>query len=157
MTVMGRILGIDFGTRRIGAALSDPRRLIASPLEVYQPSSPARDALHYRRLVEEEGIDRIVVGLPLHNDGSEGISARNARKFGAFLADATGCEVVFHDERFSTTEAEHSLREIGLKSRDRQTRRDMLAARNILQAYLDAGCPTAEPRPAPLDDLSEVL
>ena len=149
---MGRVLGIDFGTRRVGAALSDPRRQIATPLEVYQPRDPARDAAHYRDLIAAEGVDRIVVGLPLLASGDQGEAALRARRFGARLAAATGLPVVFHDERYSTTEAEQALRAAGSKPRDRQARRDMLAAQIILQTYLDAGCPAHEVPAAPLGD-----
>ncbi|MBV8265979.1 MAG: Holliday junction resolvase RuvX, partial [Planctomycetaceae bacterium] len=63
---MSRVLGLDFGTRRVGAAVSDPRRLIATPLEVYERRDPAQDARHYQTLVREHEVDRIVIGLPLH-------------------------------------------------------------------------------------------
>lgn len=147
-----RILGLDFGLRRVGAALSDSRGQIASPLEVYERRGPKLDAKHYRELVEEEGIDRIVVGLPLHTDGSESELSEQARAWGLWLAEASGCPVLFHDERYTTVLAEEMMRASGLKARDRQARRDMLAAQVLLQSYLDAGCPTTEAPPAPLLD-----
>ncbi len=141
---MGRILGLDFGTRRVGAALSDPRGKIASPLEVYERRTPTLDARHYRDLVANEGIERLVIGLPLHTDGREGDSARLVREFGAWLGKETERPVTYHDERYTTVEAEEILRMSGQKSRDRRTRRDMLAAQILLQAFLDAGSPTDE-------------
>lgn len=152
---MGRILGLDFGTRRVGAALSDPRRVIATPLEVYERRDPARDAAHYRALVAEEDVDRIVVGLPLHTRGHEGDLAILARRFGAWIAEATGLPVAFHDERYTTVDADEALRSHGFKLKDRKARRDMLAARILLQNYLDAGCPEAEAPASPLDDRPE--
>lgn len=149
---MLRVLGLDFGTRRIGAAMSDPRGQIASPLEVYERTNPKRDSQHYRDLVEVEGIARIVVGLPLHTSGAEGDLAKMCREFGRWLGETTHRPVIFQDERYSSREAEETMREAGLKSRDRRSRRDMLAAQILLQAYLDAGCPLTEQTPMPLED-----
>ena len=149
---MTRVLGIDFGTRRIGAAVSDPRRLIATPLEVYQRRDPIQDARHYRALVEEHDIDLIIIGLPLHTSGLESESSRLARSWGDWMATATGLPVRYHDERYSTVDADDVMRSSGMKWKDRQSRRDMLAARILLQAYLDAGCPTDEPPASPLMD-----
>jgi putative Holliday junction resolvase len=149
---MGRILGLDFGTRRVGAALSDPSGRIASPLEVYERRATIRDADHYRRLVEDEAVDRIVVGLPLHTSGREGESAALAREFGTWLGVVTGRTVSYHDERYTSHEAEDAMRATGMKSKDRRARRDMLAAQIMLQAFLDAGSPTTEASATPLDD-----
>lgn len=149
---MTRVLGLDFGTRRVGAAICDPGRSIASPLEVYGRKTPTRDEAHYRAIVREHDVDRIVVGLPLHTGGGESESSAQARRWGAWLAGVTGIPVVFFDERYTTVDAEDVLRSAGLKLRDRQARRDMLAARILLQNYLDAGCPDAEDPPSPLAD-----
>ncbi len=147
-----RILGIDYGTRRVGAAVSDPRRKIATPLEVYQRKDQAQDARHYRRVVEENDVDLIVVGLPLHTSGQEGVSAKGARAFGGWLARETGLKVLYHDERFSTVDAEERLIAAGIKRQGRKERRDMLAAQILLQDYLDRGCPEGEPAATPLAD-----
>lgn len=149
---MPRVLGLDFGTKRIGAALSDPRGLIASPLEVYERHSLKRDEQHYRELVANEAVERIVVGLPLHTRGTEGDLAKLCRNFGAWIGEVTGRLVVFQDERYTSREAEETMRSAGLKSRDRKARRDMLAAQILLQAYLDAGCPLIEAVASPLED-----
>ncbi len=149
---MTRVLGIDFGTRRVGAAVSDPGRSIATPLEVYERRDWSRDAAHYRHLVREHDIDRIVVGLPLHTGGGESESSALARRWGAWLARETGVAVFFYDERYTTVEADEVLRSAGFKLKVRQARRDMLAARLLLQNYLDAGCPDLEGPPAPLLD-----
>jgi putative holliday junction resolvase len=149
---MGRVLGLDFGTRRVGAAVSDPRRTIATPLEVYQRQSPERDALHYKTLVEEHGVEALVVGLPLHTGGGEGDLAALARAWGTWLAGQVGRPVTFFDERYTSVDAEDILKTHGFKLRDRKARRDMLAAQILLQGYLDAGCPVVEPPAAPLAD-----
>jgi putative Holliday junction resolvase len=152
---MACVLGLDFGTKRIGAAISDARRMIATPLEVYARQNPERDARHYRELVREHDVDRIVVGLPLHTGGHEGTSASLARSWGQWLAGATGLPIVFFDERYTTSEAEDVLIGAGLKRQKRKGLRDMLAARILLQNYLDAGCPETESPAAPLADPNE--
>ncbi len=153
---MGRILGLDFGLRRIGAALSDPRRLIATPLEVFERRDASQEARHYRDLIREEDVDRIVVGLPLHTSGRESELSRQARDWGRWLGEVCEVPVAFFDERYSTVEAEAILRESGLKARRRKERRDMLAAQILLQSYLDAGCPEGEPPASPLADAPEL-
>ena len=100
---MARILGLDFGTRRVGSAVCDPRRTIAFPLEVYELRGPEPDARHYRALMLENEIERIVVGLPLHTSGREGELASRARKFGDWLAAVTARPVVYFDERYTTS------------------------------------------------------
>ena len=147
-----RVLGLDYGTRRIGAAVSDPRRSIATPLEVYERRDPKRDALHYQEIVKEHDVDRIVVGLPLHTGGGEGDLARQARIFGVWLTEHTGIPVFYQDERYSTVDANEVLRSAGFKVKDRKAKRDMLAARILLQNYLDAGCPDNEAKASPLSD-----
>jgi putative Holliday junction resolvase len=137
----GRILGVDYGQVRVGLALSDPDRKIAFPHATYERRGPDRDAAWFRELVAEEKPVRIVVGLPLHCDGSEGQKAAEARAFGKWLAEVTGLPVCWWDERFTTVEAESALWQAGLTHRRRRDRRDRVAAQILLQAYLDAGCP----------------
>ena len=149
---MTRVLGLDFGTRRVGAAVSDPGRSIATPLEVYERRDWSRDAAHYRHLIREHDVDKIVVGLPLHASGDESESSVAARRWGAWLARETGLPIVFFDERYTTVEAEEVLRSAGFRLKDRHAKRDMLAARLLLQNYLEAGCPDSEGPPAPLLD-----
>ena len=126
---MGRILGIDFGTKRVGAAVSDARRSIASPLEVYERRDPSQDARHYQKLIADEDVERIIIGLPIHLTGREGASAVLARTWGHWLAGVTGLPVLYYDERFTTLDAEESLIAAGLKASKRKALRDMLAAR----------------------------
>src|SRR5947208_2287040 len=144
---MTRILGLDFGTRRVGAAVSDPGRSIATPLEVYERRNPGLDAAHYRALIAENDVDRIVIGLPPHTGGGESESSAQARRWGAWFAGVSGLPVVFFDERYSGVEAEDVLRSAGIRLKNRKDKRDMLAARILLQNYLDAGCPIAESDP----------
>ena len=145
-----RVLGVDYGSVRLGLAVSDPERKIASPLEVYERRDKNRDAAFFAKLLAEEEIGQIVVGLPVHTDGREGTKAIEARAFGRWLAEATALPLTYFDERFTTTQAEQLLWSAGLSHKKRKSRRDPLAAQIMLQAYLDAGCP-AESTPGPLD------
>jgi putative Holliday junction resolvase len=154
-TEMTRVLGLDFGTRRVGAAISDPRRSIASPLEVYERRDSAQDARHYQSLVREHDVARIVIGLPLHTGGREGASAALARSFGDWLAQTTGRPITYFDERYTTSEAEDRLIAVGMKRSRRKGLRDMLAAQILLQNFLDAGCPEREAPATPLADPAE--
>jgi putative Holliday junction resolvase len=146
-----RLLGVDYGSVRVGLAISDPERRIASPLLTYTRRDAPQDVRWIKRLVAEEEVGGLVVGLPVHCDGREGQKAREARAFGRWLQEATGLPVTFWDERFTTTEAESALWEAGLTHKRRRQRRDQVAAQVLLQGYLDAGCPP-ESAPAALDD-----
>jgi putative Holliday junction resolvase len=136
-----RLLGVDFGTVRVGLAITDADRKIASPLATYARRSMDEDERFYRRLVEVEEIGVLVVGLPMHTNGREGIKAAEARAYGQWLGDTTGKPVVFWDERFTTVEAEGFLQEAGLTNKRRKEKRDRVAAQIMLQSYLEAECP----------------
>ena len=105
----GRVAGIDYGTVRIGIAVSDPQRRIASPYENYTRRDKAQDQRRFQRLVEEEQIALFVVGLPVHLDGNESKKSAEARQFGRWLSEVTGVPVEFYDERFTSHEAEQAL------------------------------------------------
>lgn len=145
-----RLLGIDHGKARVGLAVSDPNRKIAFPLEVRARLSMELDAVFFRELCEREEIGGLVVGLPIHLSGQEGPAAIEARAYGKWLSGQTALPVVYYDERFSTVQAESALWDAGLTHKRRKQRRDKVAAQILLQAYLDAGCPT-EPTAGPLD------
>jgi len=142
----GRIAGIDFGTVRLGIALSDPGRSIASPYENYVRRTEQLDAQRLRRLVAEEDVTLFVVGLPLHLDGGESEKSLEARRFGQWLGDATGVPVEFFDERFTSVEAEQLLLEARMTSKRRKKRTDMLAAQIMLSAYLECGAAGEGPK-----------
>ena len=146
-----RLLAIDPGKVRLGLAISDADRRIASPLTTYTRRDPKQDALFFKKIFEDEEVGQIVIGLPVHLNGSEGEQAKAARKFGVWLQAATGLPCVFYDERYTTSEAESSLWNAGLTHKKRKERRDRVAAQILLQAYLDAGCP-GESKPGPLED-----
>jgi putative holliday junction resolvase len=134
-----RIAGIDFGTVRIGIALADTEVGIASPFENYNRRTPALDADFFRRLAAEEQIGRFVVGLPVHLSGEESQKSTEARTFGKWLGELTGKPVEYFDERFTTAEADELLGAAKFTKKQRQARRDQLAAQIMLTAYLESG------------------
>ena len=148
----GRLAAIDFGSRRLGIAVTDPQQKLASPYANYTRRDPRQDAHFLQQLVHDEQIVRFVVGLPVHLDGRESGSSDQARRFGQWLAEQTGRPVDFFDERFSSVEAEQQLRAAQLTSRQRKKRRDMLAAQILLAAYLEAGPAGNSSQPGSLDD-----
>lgn len=132
---MGRILGIDYGTRRIGLAMSDAGETLAFPLTVVEGERDLHRELE--RLLAEESVERIVVGLPLNMNGTIGPKAREALAFKARLEKRYGLPVDTSDERLSTVQADDLLREAGLSFSKRAKRVDKVAAQILLQAYLD--------------------
>lgn len=132
-----RVLGLDLGTRRIGAALSDPTGTIASALDVIPADGRARVFARIAELVKTHDVTRIIVGLPTRLDGTEGAEARRARQFAAALQQEIGVPVELLDERLSTAEAERAMLEADASRARRRERRDAVAAALILQRYLD--------------------
>ncbi len=133
----GPIAGIDYGRRRIGVAVSDPSRRIATPSETIKRRLGRRPPI--RRIVDalrKRRVCRAVVGLPLEKDGSETAWTREVRGFAARLAERGALSVRLRDERYSTFEARERLREAGGRARGRGAI-DRAAAAVILQDYLD--------------------
>lgn len=133
-----RILGLDLGRRRVGVAVSDPNGTIAHPLLQFEPKARADLVATVGRLVTEQGAGRVVVGMPVLEDGTEGQQARWTQEVVSALAGALDVPVATWDERFSTQDAEAAMREAGLHHTKRKGRRDKVAATLILQSYLDA-------------------
>jgi putative Holliday junction resolvase len=128
------VLAFDYGTRRIGVAVSDPMRITAGPLEVIDAT---RAEAEVRRLTEEYAPEVIVVGLPIGLSGREGPAAEAARGFARMVHEVSGVDVELVDERFSTHTAERAMLEGGVKRRNRRARVDKVAAAVILQQYLE--------------------
>jgi putative Holliday junction resolvase len=134
----GRLLGIDFGTVRIGLAISDPSQMISSPLATYRRRQPRLDAQYFRELAEREQIVAMVVGLPVHLSGEESRKSHEAREFGQWLAAATGLPIAWVDERFSTSFAREMCAASELSGKKKKMRLDKLAAHVILGSYLES-------------------
>jgi putative Holliday junction resolvase len=137
VSAAGRLLGVDYGKVRVGLAITDRERRLASPLDTYTRRSTEQDERFFRELLAAEDVAGLVVGLPVHNDGREGEQAVAARAFGQWLSVISGLPVVFSDERFTTVEAENALVAAGLTGKKRQARRDRVAAQIMLQSYLE--------------------
>lgn len=136
----GRALGLDLGTRRIGVAVCDAARTVATPLEtIDRVGDRRREHDEIERLIDEHGIAVLVVGLPLSLDGGVGPTAKAILSEVKALRKRLPIEVVTHDERLSTVTAESSLRAQGVGSRRGRSVVDQLAAAVILQAWIDAG------------------
>lgn len=133
----GRLLGIDAGEVRIGLAVCDADWMLASPLETLTRQNPERDAESLRGICRREEITGLIVGLPVSLNETEGPKAAECRAFGDWLHRETSLPVRFQDERFTTALAEDVLRDAKLTHKQRKARRDMLAAQQILQNWLD--------------------
>ncbi|WP_437205897.1 Holliday junction resolvase RuvX [Planctomicrobium sp. SH664] len=133
----GTLLGIDYGTKRIGLAISTPDQTIASPLEIYTVRNPQLDTRYFRELFENYRAKGLVVGLPIHISGESSQKSREAQAFGNWLATLSGLPVAYWDERYTSAAAEDYLLNAELSSKQRKRRVDMVAAQIFLQAFLD--------------------
>ena len=138
---MTKILGVDFGDRRTGVAISDDSRTIAFPRERLDCPRVEQAAAAVARLAEAEGVAEIVVGYPLNMNNSMGPRAARTDEFLAELAKRTAIPLKKWDERLSTKIAESVLIEAGTSREKRRGVVDKLAAQVILQGYLDASAP----------------
>ena len=131
-----RIVCLDIGDVRIGVAVSDPERIIASPVEVIQRIGWGPDIRKITAICDRYDTRRILSGLPLNMDGSEGFQARKVRAFCEKLEDA-GFSVIFQDERLSTVSAEDALLEGNVSRLGRRKKVDKVAAAVILEQWLN--------------------
>ncbi|MGE4298279.1 MAG: Holliday junction resolvase RuvX [Desulfovibrionaceae bacterium] len=136
-----KLLGIDFGTRRVGLAVTNPTGTIAFPLKTIHRTS--RDALFddLLRILDQEGIEAIVLGIPLAGydtaDGQEHLTIRQVRNFAASLGRRTSLPIHLMDEELSSFEAEDDLRQAGLTGNALKNTVDQQAAVRILQSFID--------------------
>ncbi len=134
----GRLAGIDFGTVRIGVALSDPDRILASPFENYDRKSVDQDARYFAELADSENVAGFIVGLPIHTDGKESQKSLEAREFGNWLQKTTQKPVDYFDERFTSAFANELLVTGGMTNKKKKKRLDMIAAQIMLTAYIES-------------------
>ena len=134
----GRLAGIDYGTVRIGIAISDAGQTIASPLDNYNRRNQQLDDRYFVEMVKQESVVGLVVGLPVHLSGDESQKSNEARQFGKRLGQLTGLPVAYFDERFTSAHAEQLLQASGLTKKKRKQRLDKLAAQILLTAYLES-------------------
>lgn len=133
----GRLLALDYGSRRIGLAVSDPLGITAQPLPSVRREGDRKDIEAIATVAKELGVTEVVVGLPLLPDGREGSQAERVRAFSEKLGARLGLPVTLWDERMTTVQAERHLIASGFRREARRQVRDGLAALLILQSALD--------------------
>ena len=135
---MGRLLGVDYGDRRVGFALSDPLGIIATPKEVVEVEAPEHAANETVKRAAAWDAEGIVVGLPLNMDGTRGSAVQKVEAYVAALRTRCTLPVHLWDERLTTKSAHDALHEAGVKERKHRGLVDKIAAQILLQGYLDA-------------------
>lgn len=135
----GRLAGIDFGTVRVGVAISDPGQTISSPLETYNRRTIELDAKYFLKLTDEEQVVGFVVGLPVHMSGDASQKSLEAIKFGKWLGLETEKPVTWIDERYTTAMAREMLSHSKMSGKKRKAHLDKIAAQILLAAYLESG------------------
>ena len=136
-----RILAIDYGSTRIGLALSDPTGTLARPLPFVPAQADAKLAREIVELAQKHEVHLFLLGLPRHMDGSFGEAAARVQSFAAILGEATPVRIQLIDERLSTVQASRQLQEAGKNARQQRGRIDSEAACVLLQGYLDSQTP----------------
>jgi len=134
---MSRIVGIDFGSKRIGIAISDKRKKIAFPVGIIKREQNSYGLNKLKKMLEGMELDSFVVGLPLRTNGSRGKEVEAVEAYSRSLKDFFSKEVILWDERYTTTVAEQSLDPGGKKGRENKKIVDCIAAQLILQSFLD--------------------
>jgi putative pre-16S rRNA nuclease len=137
MTNKGKALGIDYGDRRIGIAVSDDSRRVVFPRDYISNTSKAEVIQNIKTLCEQDQITLIVVGLPLNMEGEDSPQTIKVRKFAEGLGGAVDQEIVLHDERLTTRQSDTILTNIGMKTPAKREEKDSVSAAIILQNYLD--------------------
>jgi putative Holliday junction resolvase len=133
----GRLLGIDYGSARIGLAICDAEQKIAGPLATYHRRTAELDAKFFRELISGEKIAGLVIGMPLHLSGQDSQKSKEVMRFAEWLRTLVDCPIAFYDERFSTSIA-NELIGGELTKKQRKARIDKIAAQVILASYLES-------------------
>ena len=132
-----KVMGLDFGDVRIGVALSDPSRFLASGYETYTRKTTEKDLEHLAQIIADNKVKKVVFGLPLNMDGTKGVRVEKTEAFADKLKAKCNVEIDYYDERLSSVTAEEILIEAGVRREKRKEVIDKLAATIILQSYLD--------------------
>ena len=136
-----RILGLDYGSKTVGVAVSDLLGMTAQPVETVtrkEENKLRKTCARIEELIKEYGVEKIVLGFPKHMNDEIGERAEKAIAFGEMLHRRTGLEIIMWDERLTTVEAEQTLIECNIRREDRKKYIDQVAAVFILQGYLDS-------------------
>ena len=141
MDTTNRILGLDYGTKTVGVAISDPLLLTAQGVEIIRrekPSKLRKTLARIDELIETYQVGRIVLGYPKNMNGTEGNRCQETEEFKIMLENRTHLEVVLWDERLTTVAADKAMMEASIRREDRKNYVDKIAAVFILQGYLDS-------------------
>jgi len=141
----GTLMGLDFGTKRLGVAVCDRNQTIASPLNNHDRQGEQHDARMLKKVVEDYQIAGIVIGLPVHMSGDESTKSQEARQFGQWVKTLTSLPVTYWDERHTSTIATAMLMSQDLSKKKQKARLDKLAAQLILQSFLNSEDRTLPP------------
>jgi putative holliday junction resolvase len=133
-----RLLGIDYGDKHIGLAVSDPMLLTAQALESYHTQNKSKDMEFFRNLISKYKITKIVIGLPLRMDGSEGSRVKKTKKFASRLKNHFDIPIVYWDERLTTKQASRIMRDKGISNKKKKKLVDQISAVLILSSYMDS-------------------
>ena len=133
---MGRLLAIDYGTRRVGLALSDPLKMIANPYQTILNKSENNLILEIERIIDAEDVEQTIIGLPLGMAGQITEQTKKVEEFADKLT-ARGIAIEYEDERWSSVAAKRSMKEQNIKSGYNKELVDQTAAAIFLQQYLD--------------------
>lgn len=133
-----RVMAIDYGDARTGVAISDLLGTLVGRTAVIHSRNREKTAAEIKKLLEESGAERLVMGFPRNMDGSEGPRAALYREFAAYLGEVTGMEIVLWDERRTTVEAHQILSDCNYHGKRRKNTVDAVAASLILEGYLNA-------------------
>jgi putative Holliday junction resolvase len=139
-----RVLGIDFGDRKIGLAVSDRLKITAQPLTSYRRKTEKEDADFFKSMVAEYEISEIVVGMPLRMDGSSGTRAEKTREFARWLENILEIPIRFWDERLTTKQANKILSQQKISPEAKKNLEDQVSAMIILSAYLESRGETSD-------------
>lgn len=136
-----RVMGLDYGAKTVGVAVSDELMLTAQPLETIRREREGKLRQTLSRiedLMEEYSVEKVVIGLPKKLNNQEGDRCERTREFGELVGRRSGLEVIYQDERLTTVEADAVLEEGGIRKDKRKQYIDKMAASLILQGYLDS-------------------
>ena len=133
-----RILGIDYGDRHVGLAVSDLLQFTAQPLSTYTLAGDKKDAQFFKDLVRNQDVGEVVVGIPVRMDGSSGSRADKTRAFGQWLEKTVGRPVVYWDERLTTRQAQGIMKDQKVRLKDKRSVENQISASIILSGYLES-------------------
>lgn len=133
-----RLLGIDYGKKRIGLAVSDPLRITAQPLKTITLDEKTEPFTEIIAIIDEYDVEKIVIGLPLNMDGSEGFMVESIREFSTRLQEKHPIEIIEMDERLTSRQAGMALAAASQKGKKKKKKIDNVSAQIILQTYLDS-------------------